>query len=177
MSSTWADLFKSDKKFVEASNQSPGTTEHEISNDWLCVDDENNCEEVHDLEKHEFLTEDQKERRAQWQKRLQKGRSKQHSSMPSKARSRKTSQVKTENNKVQSTSNKASSNSQEVSLRAKLRLAVEAAAAGGSNEEGEEVSGNSFQPHREKAFQKNSRGQRGSRRMNTIQQPCQRGMN
>lgn len=177
MSSTWADLFKADTKIIESSN--PPLNELEISQGWICVDDTNNCEDVNDLGKHEFLSDDQKERRAQWQKRLQKGRSKQHNSMPSKARSRKSSNQttgkNTETNQVQSTSNK-SSNSQEVSLRAKLRLAVEAASA--NNEENEDdVVSSSYQAHREKPYQKRSQNQRGSRRMNPIQQPCQRGMN
>jgi len=179
MSSTWADLFKADRKIVD--NSTP-ESELEISSGWICVGDNNDCEDVNDLGKHEFLSDDQKERRAQWQKRLQKGRSKQHNSMPSKARSRKSSNqnnVKTENNQVQSTTTSIKTSnliSQEVSLRAKLRLAVEA--AGANNEENEDdVVSSSFQAHREKPYQKTSRSKRGSRRMNPIQQPCQRGMN
>jgi hypothetical protein len=181
MSSTWADLFKADRKIVENSN--PQCNELEISNGWICVDDKNNCEDVTDLGKHEFLSDDQKERRAQWQKRLQKGRSKQQRSMPSKARSRKSSNqtAKTEkNNQVQSSATSLKSSnliSQEVSLRAKLRLAVEAASGANNEENEDDVASSSFQAHREKIYQKTSRSQRGSRRLNPIQQPCQRGMN
>lgn len=184
MSNTWADLFKASaaSQIVEDSNPQ---CLHEISNEWICVDDKQNCEFVNDLEKHEFLTDEQKERRAQWQKRLQKGRSKNYNSMPSKARLRKnSSNSQKTDNQVQSntTSNSVNSDENKVHLRAKLRLAVAAAGSQGevgrTNDDDGSVSP-SFSAHR---FKPNGGGKsgknKGARRMQQqIQQPCQRGMN
>lgn len=184
MSNTWADLFKAKNNDLNPIDSSPQCL-HEISNDWICVDEKQNCESVNDLGKHEFLTDDQKERRAQWQKRLQKGRSKNYNSMPSKARFRKNSsntvQKNCDDTQVQSnnsTSNHTNKSASQDQLRAKLRLAVEAAGSNASVEE-PPVSP-SFVAHRIKpSGQKNARNcNRGARRnMQPIQQPSQRGMN
>lgn len=175
MSSTWADLFKKPTNIVE--NSSPQCL-HEISNDWICVDDQQNCETVDDLQKHEFLSEDQKQRRKQWQKRLQKGRSKNYNSLPSKARLRKNSSspqnVENKENNNNSQVQSLNSQNQNAQLRAKLRLAVEAAGSSASSEN----NASSFQPKIKPSNQKPSRNQRvnAPRRM-PIQQPSQRGMN
>jgi len=186
ISNTWADLFKrNNSKIIE--NSSPQCL-HEISNDWICVDDQQNCETVDDLKKHEFLTEEQKDRRAQWQKRLQKGRSNKYNSMPSKAKFRKNSNSSPVNNKSEHNnnnsskvqSNSTSSNHQQAQLRAKLRLAVEQ--AGCSNSEQETSNNNSFpNPNfklkQAKPVKNNNYNLRSVARKMPIQQPSQRGMN
>jgi len=181
MSNTWADLFKASaaSQIVEDSNPQ---CLHEISNEWICVDDKQNCEFVNDLEKHEFLTDEQKERRAQWQKRLQKGRSKNYNSMPSKARLRKNSNntQKTDTHQVQSnTTSNNHSDENKVHLRAKLRLAVEAAGEGKVGTDDDGSVSPSFSAHRFKPVGGGKSGKnKGARRMQQpIQQPSQRGMN
>jgi len=188
ISNTWADLFKrnnsSPSEIVE--NSSPQCL-HEISNDWICVDDQQNCETVDDLKKHEFLTEEQKDRRAQWQKRLQKGRSNKYNSMPSKAKFRKNSNSSPVNNKSEHNNNNSSkvqsnsTSSNQAQLRAKLRLAVEQ--AGCSNSEQETTNNNNsfpnpnFKPKQAKPVKNNNYNLRSGARKMPIQQPSQRGMN
>lgn len=176
---TWADLFKG-KNASNIEAEQPQCL-HEISSDWICVDEQQNCEAVNDLGKHEILDEETKVRRAQWQKRLQKGRSKRHNSMPSKAKFRKstapaTSAVLTQTQTT--SSNTPSGGSQAAaSLKAKLRLAVAAAQSG--QDEG------STSPIFTEARQAKIPSKKGPRNQNRaaqlrrmpIQQPCQRGMN
>jgi len=135
-------------------------------------------------EKHEFLTDEQKERRAQWQKRLQKGRSKNYNSLPTKARLRKNSSnnqnnsQKTDNHQVQSNTT-SNSDENKVHLKAKLRLAVEAAGSQEGRTDDDGSVSPSFSAHRFKPVGGGKSGKnRGARRMQQpIQQPCQRGMN
>lgn len=177
ISNTWADLFKA-KTTSNIEAEQPQCL-HEISSDWICVDEAQNCEAVNDLGKHEILDEDTKERRAQWQKRLQKGRSKRHNSMPSKAKLRKasTASYNTTLTQTQTTSsNTPNGGQQAASLKAKLRLAVEAA-----QQQDEGVSSPVFTEARQTKIpsKKGPRIQNHTaqfRRM-PIQQPCQRGMN
>lgn len=182
ISNTWADLFKRTNSPTIVENSSPQCL-HEISNDWICVDDQQNCENVDDLKKHEFLSQDQKDRRAQWQKRIQKGRSKNYNSMPSKAKFRKNSNASPVNNKSENNNNNSSkvqsnTTSQQAQLRAKLRLAVEQ--AGCSNSEQETTNTNfpnpNFKPKQAKPA-KNNYNLRSAARKMPIQQPSQRGMN
>jgi len=183
ISNTWADLFKRNNSPNIVENSSPQCL-HEISNDWICVDDQQNCETVDDLKKHEFLTQDQKDRRAQWQKRLQKGRSKNYNSMPSKAKFRKNSNSSPVNNKSEHNNNssKVQSNttSQQAQLRAKLRLAVEQAGCSNSEQETNHSNTNfpnpNFKPKQAKPA-KNNYNLRSAARKMPIQQPSQRGMN
>lgn len=188
ISNTWADLFKrNNSKIIE--NSSPQCL-HEISNDWICVDDQQNCETVDDLKKHEFLTPEQKDRRAQWQKRIKKGRSNKYNSMPSKAKIlRKNSNASPVNNKSENNNNNSSkvqsnttSNHQQAQLRAKLRLAVEQ--AGCSNSEQETTNNNhtnfpnpNYKPKQAKPVKNNNYNLRSGARKMPIQQPSQRGMN
>jgi len=187
ISNTWADLFKrNNSKIIE--NSSPQCL-HEISNDWICVDDQQNCETVDDLKKHEFLTPEQKDRRAQWQKRIKKGRSNKYNSMPSKAKIlRKNSNASPVNNKSENINNSSkvqsntTSNHQQAQLRAKLRLAVEQ--AGCSNSEQETTNNNhtnfpnpNYKPKQAKPVKNNNYNLRSGARKMPIQQPSQRGMN
>ena len=186
ISNTWADLFKrNNSKIIE--NSSPQCL-HEISNDWICVDDQQNCETVDDLKKHEFLTPEQKDRRAQWQKRIKKGRSNKYNSMPSKAKIlRKNSNAspvnnKSENNNSSKVQSNTTSNHQQAQLRAKLRLAVEQ--AGCSNSEQETTNNNhtnfpnpNYKPKQAKPVKNNNYNLRSGARKMPIQQPSQRGMN
>lgn len=173
ISNTWADLFKTTSSNLEA--EQPQCL-HEISSDWICVDERQNCETVDDLGKHEILDDDTRERRAQWQKRLQKGRSKRHNSMPSKAKFRKASSatmlVQPAQNSSQNTTQQASS------LKAKLRLAVEAAQSA-CQDEGSTSPGFTEARQTKMPSKKSSRNQNraGQLRRMPIQQPCQRGMN
>jgi hypothetical protein len=142
---------------------------------------------VDDLKKHEFLTPEQKDRRAQWQKRIKKGRSNKYNSMPSKAKIlRKNSNASPVNNKSENNSSKVQSNTtsnhQQAQLRAKLRLAVEQ--AGCSNSEQETTNNNhtnfpnpNFKPKQAKPVKNNNYNLRSGARKMPIQQPSQRGMN
>lgn len=175
ISNTWADLFKTATSTQILEAEQPQCL-HEISSDWICVDERQNCETVDDLGKHEILDDVTKERRAQWQKRLQKGRSKRHNSMPSKAKFRRASSATLAQN-TQNSSHQASQNtSQNTSLKAKLRLAVEAA----SNQDDGSTSPVFTEARQAKIpSKKTSRNQNraGQLRRMPIQQPCQRGMN
>jgi len=191
ISNTWADLFKRNNSEI-TENSSPQCL-HEISNDWICVDEKQNCETVDDLKKHEFLTPEQKDRRAQWQRRLQKGRSNKYNSMPCKAKKilRKNSNASPVNNKSENNNNhnnsskvqssNTSSNHQQAQLRAKLRLAVEQ--AGCSNSEQETTNNHTnfpnpnFKPKQAKPVKHNNYNLRSGARKMPIQQPSQRGMN
>lgn len=172
ISNTWADLFKTTSSNLEA--EQPQCL-HEISSDWICVDERQNCETVDDLGKHEILDDDTRERRAQWQKRLQKGRSKRHNSMPSKAKFRKASSATM---LVQPAQNSSQNTTQQASLKAKLRLAVEAAQSA-CQDEGSTSPGFTEARQTKMPSKKSSRNQNraGQLRRMPIQQPCQRGMN
>jgi len=176
ISNTWADLFKTTSSNIEA--EQPQCL-HEISSDWICVDERQNCETVDDLGKHEILDDDTRERRAQWQKRLQKGRSKRHNSMPSKAKFRKASSATMLVQPAQNSSHPSQNTTQQAtSLKAKLRLAVEAA-QGACQDEGSTSPGFTEARQTKMPSKKSSRNQNraGQLRRMPIQQPCQRGMN
>jgi len=179
--SKWSGLFKSsaNSTTVEVS----ATCTHDISDEWICVDDAENCELIN-IDEHEVLDEATKARRQKWQKRLLKGRSQRHNSLPSKAKMRKSSQKASpsssqpKNNITNSTSS-TNASSHQIALRAKLKLAVEAAATANHEETNASAAVPTSPPKARKAKRTSFKNQSVAKNVTSryIQQPCQRGMN
>lgn len=178
----WSDLFRKS----EGDMSLDITCQHEISNDWICVDDAQNCEVIN-IDEHEVLDEATKQRRRKWQKRLLKGRSQAHNSLPSKAKVMRRQPTKNntlpQNNSdaattiQQATSNPNNNNATTTHLRQKLRLAVEQqAAATTAALEDSPPSPNTRRTTKIPTTKKSARSVAVVRKR-YIQQPSQRGMN
>lgn len=181
----WSDLFRTE---ASEPNELEISVEQEISQEWICVDDDQNCEVIN-IEQHEVLDDATKSRRRKWQKRLIKGRSSQYSSLPVKAkimrrRDRPSSaSFKHQHSSHYHHSTSSASNDQHTLLRAKLKIAVTNANTSTTSEDisSDNNSLNSRSVNRGKCTKskssRNKNGPAAQARARYIQQPCQRGMN
>jgi len=176
--SKWSDLFKSS---ATTELQVSATCTHDISDEWICVDDADNCEVIN-IDQHEVLDEATKARRRKWQKRLLKGRSQRHNSLPSKAKLRQRASVSTSSEQVQTTTTTTTTSSNPASthqtqLRAKLKLAVDAAAAAGLDGSETPAAPKQRKMVTSRSHKRKAQAVQRGANARCIQQPSQRGMN
>jgi len=156
----WSDLFKT-------AEVPSATITTEIHEDWLAIEEDyETAESVQNIHEHQILTAAMKQRRAQWQKRIQKGRSPGDAAMPAKAlrrRSRNSTSSKTETSRQDG----------RTELQKKLQVAIEASK--GVTEVAPAVVPKS--PKRRVRSAKSTPHQVKSCKVRTIQQPAGRSMN
>jgi len=177
----WSDLFKgAEPSATHASNL-------DIADDWINVEGSLDTIEVQNLNEHEVLSEETKERRRKWAKRLLKGRPQHHSGLPSKAQlkqRRRTSSAAPAASSSQTTSRPSTSadSDHQSQLRAKLKIATQHATALNSESNTPTPAASSSLNVRnaksKRAACKNPYATRKSpKSMRVIQQPANRGIN
>jgi len=156
----WSDLFK-------AANVPSASISTEIHEDWLAIEeDHETAETVQNIHNHQILTAAMKQRRVQWQKRIQKGRSSGDAAIPAKALRRRS------RNSTSSRSEPTRQDGRTV-LQKKLQVAIEASK--GAVEVAPAVAPKT--PKQRVRSVRNTPYQVKSCKVRAIQQPAGRSMN
>jgi len=167
----WSDLFKG----AEPTTVLARTANEDIGDDWIDVQDADTSQVINITAPVE-LTEEMKERRRKWAKRLQKGRP--NLNIPAKAQLRKRRSARVHDNLRPTASTSAQALDQHSQLRAKLKLAQTNAA---SQQHSEPLASATKEPSgslscrsavRKAKIRVNSRA---AKRTRVIQQPAVRG--
>lgn len=167
----WSDLFKGVQPTIE-------TRPEDIADEWMLMEDVDRSELIN-INEHEVLSEEAKERRRKWAKRIEQGRSHRHSQLPSKAqlKQRRKTQSESSSRPAENTTS-AASNDQHSQLRAKLKLAVSSANQASTTEP---TSSSSLTTRSAKSKRKEGSAAKHTTIRNTrqrvIQQPASRGVN
>merc|ERR1719378_1204160 len=115
----WTDLFK-----TADGSPSAEVKVTEIHEDWLAIEEDfQTAEAVQNIHEHQILTKDMKRRRAQWAKRIQKGRKASESGKPTMALRKRNARNSTSSQKTEVRAEKITEKSP---LQNKLRMAIEA---------------------------------------------------
>lgn len=178
----WSDLFKE----AESTTPTAQPTNEEICDDWIDVQDPDTIQVINITAEPE-LSEEAKERRRKWAKRILKGRPQRISQLPTKAQLKKRRKNRALDGPSHTTSAQRTSDHHNNTnhLRAKLKLAQtaiqqqhsESQAVGGGGTTKESAGSLNGRSAQRKCKDGSKQSARVACRARVIQQPANRGQN